>query len=67
MAFSLRPAIGPPFDEIGHDIMRHIAELLPPEKRGHYSDDLAIRAAAQGTEIYPWAEKVEGQVVGKVH
>jgi 1-acyl-sn-glycerol-3-phosphate acyltransferase len=54
-------------DEIGHEIMRHIAELIPPEKRGHYSDDPAIREAAQGTEIYPWAEKVEGEVKGQVH
>lgn len=53
-------------DEIGHEIMRHIAELIPPERRGHYSDDPAIREAAKGTEIYPWAEKVEGQVVGEV-
>jgi 1-acyl-sn-glycerol-3-phosphate acyltransferase len=44
-------------DEIGHTIMEHIAELIPPEKRGHYSDDPAIRAAAQGTEIYPWDDE----------
>ncbi len=54
-------------DEIGHEIMRHIAPLLPPEKRGHYSDDPDIREAAKGTEIWPWAEKVEGQVVGEIH
>ena len=54
-------------DEIGHEIMRHIAELIPPEKRGHYSDDPAIREAARGTEIYPWADKVEGEVVGEIH
>ena len=53
-------------DEIGHEIMSHIAELIPPEKRGHYSDDPAIREAAKGTEIYPWADKVEGEVVGEV-
>ncbi len=41
-------------DEIGHDIMIHIAKLLPPHKRGYYSDDPAIRDAAKGTEIYPW-------------
>jgi len=41
-------------DEIGHEIMARIAELVPPNARGHYSDDPAIRAAAQGTEIYPW-------------
>ena len=54
-------------DEIGHEIMRHIAELLPPEKRGHYSDDPIIRAAAKGTEVYPWADKIEGEVVGEIH
>jgi 1-acyl-sn-glycerol-3-phosphate acyltransferase len=54
-------------DEIGHDIMRRIAELIPPEKRGHYSDDPAIRSAAQGTEVYPWADKVEGEVKRDVH
>ena len=46
-------------EQIGHEIMRRIAELIPPEKRGHYSDDPAIRAAAQGTEIYPWDEGPE--------
>lgn len=54
-------------DEIGHEIMRHIAALIPPEKRGHYSDDPIIREAAKGTEIYPWADKIEGQVKGIVH
>ena len=46
-------------DEIGHDIMRHVAELIPPEQRGFYSDDPAIREAAKGTEIYPWENQVE--------
>ncbi len=46
-------------DEIGHEIMRRIAELIPPERRGHYSDDPAIRAAAQGTELYPWDAEPE--------
>jgi 1-acyl-sn-glycerol-3-phosphate acyltransferase len=54
-------------DEIGHEIMRHVAAVLPPEKRGHYSDDPAIRAAAQGTEVYPWAHKVEGEYRGDIH
>ena len=54
-------------DEIGHKIMRSIAELLPPELRGAYSEDPAIREAARGTEIYPWAKKIEGEVEGKVH
>jgi len=53
-------------EEIGHDIMRHISELIPPEKRGHYSNDPAVREAAKGTEIYPWADKVEGQVQGVI-
>lgn len=52
-------------DEIGHEIMRRIAELIPPEKRGFYSDDPAVRKAAKGAEIYPWADKVEGEVIGK--
>lgn len=46
-------------DEMGHDIMHHIADLIPPEKRGYYSDDPAIRAAALGTEIYPFANTAE--------
>ncbi len=44
---------------IGHEIMQHIAELLPAERRGHYSDDPAIRAAAQGTEYYPFDDEPE--------
>jgi 1-acyl-sn-glycerol-3-phosphate acyltransferase len=43
-------------DEIGHEMMHRIAELIPPERRGHYSDDPAIRAAAAGTEVFPWDE-----------
>ena len=41
-------------DEIGHEMMRSISPLLPPERRGYYSDDPAIRDAAKGTEAYPW-------------
>jgi hypothetical protein len=47
-------------EAIGHEIMGRIAELIPSEKRGHYSGNPAIRAAAQGTEIYPWADAPEG-------
>lgn len=47
-------------EDIGHQIMKRIAELIPPERRGHYSRDPAIRAAAQGTEIYPWDDAPEG-------
>lgn len=46
-------------DEIGHEMMRKIGELLPPNRRGYYSDDPAIREAAKGTEIYPWEGFVE--------
>jgi 1-acyl-sn-glycerol-3-phosphate acyltransferase len=46
-------------DDLGHEMMRHIADLIPPERRGFYSDDPAIRAAAKGTEIYPWENMVE--------
>ena len=46
-------------EEIGHEIMQRIAELLPPERRGHYSTDPAIRAAAQGTEVFPWDRRPE--------
>jgi len=41
-------------DDIGHQIMRRISDLIPPERRGYYSDDPKIREAAKGTEIYPW-------------
>ena len=44
------------FDRLGHEIMRHIAELIPEEARGHYADDPANRAAAQGTELYPFQD-----------
>lgn len=46
-------------DEVGHAIMRRISILLPGELRGFYSEDPAIRAAARGTEIYPWATQAE--------
>lgn len=46
-------------DETGHEIMRHLAGLIPSGRRGFYSDDPEIREAARGTEIYPWADKVE--------
>jgi 1-acyl-sn-glycerol-3-phosphate acyltransferase len=42
---------------IGHRMMERIAMLIPEERRGHYSGDPAVRAAAQGTEIYPWADE----------
>lgn len=48
-------------DEIGHEIMRHIAELIPQEKAGRYSSDPAVRAASQGDEYYPWEGLREDQ------
>lgn len=49
----------PKLEAIGNEIMERIAQLIPREKRGHYSEDPAIRAAAEGTEIYPWDENPE--------
>ncbi len=46
-------------EEISHEIMQHIAELLPPERRGVYSDDPALRAAAQEVADYPFDEQPE--------
>jgi 1-acyl-sn-glycerol-3-phosphate acyltransferase len=54
-------------EEIGHEIMRRIAELIPPPRRGHYSDDPAIRTAAQGTEIYPWTTRTEEEFEAGEH
>lgn len=50
------------FDEMGHQLMRQIAPLIPPEQHGCYSDDPAIREAALGTEVWPWEDKREGEV-----
>ncbi len=47
-------------DAIGHEMMQRIAELLPPNRRGHYSDDPALRLAAQALEDYVWDEEPEG-------
>jgi 1-acyl-sn-glycerol-3-phosphate acyltransferase len=41
-------------EEIGNEIMEQIAALLPPERRGVYSSDPAIRAAAQEAAVYPY-------------
>jgi 1-acyl-sn-glycerol-3-phosphate acyltransferase len=47
-------------DDIGNQIMARIADLIPPERRGFFSDDPAVREAARGTEIYPWDDETEG-------
>ena len=41
-------------DEIGHQMMQHISELIPPERRGIYSSDPAVREAAQEAAVYPY-------------
>jgi hypothetical protein len=41
-------------EEIGHTIMNHIADLIPPGRRGVYSDDPAVRAAAEEAAVYPY-------------
>ena len=46
-------------DSLGVEIMQRIAALIPPGHRGHFSDDPAIREAAQGTEIWPYDNAVE--------
>jgi len=48
-------------DRLGVEIMKRIAELIPPERRGHFSDDPAVREAAKGSELYMWDDKPEGQ------
>ena len=46
-------------DEIGEQIMRHIAKLIPAEQRGVYAEDPALREAAQAVAEYPWADVTE--------
>lgn len=43
----------------GHEIMEHIAALIPAERQGHYSPDPAIREASREAAIYPWANTEE--------
>jgi 1-acyl-sn-glycerol-3-phosphate acyltransferase len=54
----LAPGHGPQrrqrLEKIGDEIMEQIAELLPPERRGVYSSDPAIRAAAREAAVYPY-------------
>ncbi len=46
-------------EEIGHEMMRQIALLIPPEKRGYYSEDAEIRRLAMAEAAYPWEGKPE--------
>lgn len=41
-------------DELGNEFMRHIALLIPPDKRGYYSEDASVRDAAAEASLYPW-------------
>ncbi len=41
------------WDKIGDQIMFKIAELLPRESRGRYSDDPDLRDAAKAVSQYP--------------
>ena len=54
-------------DQIGLELMKSIAALIPDQYRGFLADDPAIRAAAEGTELYPWENLVEGEVEGEIH
>jgi len=54
-------------DQIGLEMMKAIAALLPDHLRGFLADDPLTREAAKGTEIYPWEHHAEGEVDGEVH
>ena len=41
-------------EEVGHEIMRRIAALLPPAQHGVYASDPTQRAAAAAAAVYPW-------------
>lgn len=41
-------------DQLGDEIMQQIALLIPAPKRGVFSDDPQIRAAAQEAAVYPY-------------
>ena len=45
--------------DIGHEMMRRIAQLIPAELRGHYSEDPGMREAARETDRYPWENNPE--------
>lgn len=47
-------------DRISDRIMRRIAALLPPERRGLYSRNPALRREAQALSAYPWDVEPEG-------
>lgn len=44
-------------DTVGEEILRAISKLIPPESRGMYSDDPALRKEAEAAAVYPWARE----------
>lgn len=49
-------AARPELEALGHMLMEQIAALIPPERRGVYSEDPALREAAAEAAIYPYAD-----------
>lgn len=43
-------------DAVGETILRAIAEQIPPEGRGVYSDNEQFRREAEAAALYPWEE-----------
>jgi len=41
-------------NRIGETIMRAIADLIPPDRRGVFSEDSSVREAAAEAAVYPW-------------
>jgi 1-acyl-sn-glycerol-3-phosphate acyltransferase len=54
-------------EQIGLELMQAVAALLPDHFRGFLAEDPETRAAAKGTEVYPWENLIEGEVEGEVH
>ena len=48
--------------EIGDEMMRAIAALIPAENHGVYSEDPVLREAAQAVAAYPWDTATESQI-----
>jgi 1-acyl-sn-glycerol-3-phosphate acyltransferase len=51
--------------EITDEMMRAIAALLPPARRGIYSDDPVLRTAAEAVSAYPWENVHEDELSGR--
>ena len=48
--------------EIGDEMMKAIAALIPPQAHGVYSSDPALREAAAPAAVYPWDEAGETEI-----